>query len=173
MDECQLIAKFDGKKISKCEQYKILTERTTCTDSRISTESSTACRTLSNEIKSYVAASSLLFDKVQALEYKEMIIRYLLQSERLWTENLLTFFINNCKGLDFLPAKYEEINLFRDWVGNQCMFTWLCNAIGNFLHTSHFGDYVEDKLYKQQMHGIKKKWLSSQALTKLVQLFNA
>ena len=114
-----------------------------------------------------------LFDLIQALEYKDVIIRHLPHVEGLRTENLLEFLINDCEGLDFLPAKYENINLYRDWVGNICMLIWFYNTIGNSLQTILFGDYVEDKLYRRQQHITQNKWLSIQVLPKFVKLFDS
>ena len=82
--------------------------------------------------KRYARVIFPLFDLIQALKYKDVIIRHLPHVEGLRTENLLEFLINNCEGLDFLPAKYENINMYRDWVGNICMLIWFYNEWMNF-----------------------------------------
>ena len=57
---------------------------------------------------------------MQALESKDVAMRVLPHIAGLRTEDLLKFLIWECDAESYLPPRFNEINLYREWIGNLC-----------------------------------------------------
>ena len=110
---------------------------------------------------------------MQVLESKDVVMRILPHINGLRTDDLLKFLINVCNAENYLPPKYDEINLHRDWLGNLCKNVSLIITIGNSLMPDQFDEYVKEKLASWQKSIIQTKYLSVEALPKFANLFKS
>ena len=62
----------------------------------------------------------LLWLLLQALEAKDVVMRVLPHIAGLRTEDLLKFLLEKCGAESYLPPRWSEINLYREWIGNLC-----------------------------------------------------
>ena len=90
----------------------------------------------------------------------------------LRTSDMLEFLIHDRYAEHYLPPKYDQIVLNREWIGNLCK-CFCCSFSGNSIHPEAFHNYVESKMYSRQQKITKNKQLSLDVLPKFEQILKS
>ena len=71
--------------------------------------------------------------QMQALDSKYVVVRSISHFLGPRTSDMLEFLIHDCDSEHYMPPKYDQIVLNREWIGNLCK-CFCCSFSGNSIH---------------------------------------
>ena len=133
-------------------------------------EQSTSLQTFSMVVRRYAIEITLWFISIIEFNKWQSKREGLPHVKGFRTRDILMFFIENLDGGIYLPNKFDERILDRNWLINLCKldFHWL---IINSLHFDTFNDFAERKLVIRQDKLLKFNSLSIKVSPELTHFF--